>query len=118
MMPDDAVKTYAMDKRCAVVTLSHTPNIDDMALMEALESPAFYVGALGSLATSEKRRQRLASLGLELEAIQRLHAPMGFAIGSHTPAEIAISLLAELTAVKNGIFSSRSEPAASAMACD
>ncbi len=100
-MPDDAVNTYVQDYRSAVMTLSHDPKLDDMALMVALESPAFYVGALGSRHSSAQRRVRLAELGLSPSAIARLHAPLGFSVGSRTPPEIAIAALAELIAVKN-----------------
>lgn len=102
-MPDDVVRALARDARSAVLALTHDPRLDDLALMEALVSPAFYVGALGSRANSARRRTRLASLDLPAAALTRLHAPIGLAIGSRTPAEIAISILAELTAVRHGI---------------
>ena len=101
--PDDAVCALARDARSAVLALTHEPQLDDLALMEALVSPAFYVGALGSHANNAKRRARLASLALPPEAIARLHGPVGLPIGSRTPAEIAVAILAELTAVRNGI---------------
>jgi len=101
--PDDAVHALARDTRSAVIALTHEPKLDDLALMEALVSPAFYVGALGSRANNAKRRARLASLALPPEAIARLHGPVGLPIGSRTPAEIAVAILAELTAVRNGI---------------
>jgi xanthine dehydrogenase accessory factor len=101
--PDDAVCALARDARSAVIALTHEPKLDDLALMEALVSPAFYVGALGSHANNAKRRARLASLALPPEAIARLHGPVGLPIGSRTPAEIAVAILAELTAVRNGI---------------
>lgn len=99
-MPDDVVREQVIDPFNIVVTLTHDPRIDDMALMEALVSPACYVGALGSARTSEKRRQRLPQLGLEAAQIARLHAPVGLDIGSKTPPEIAISILAELTQMR------------------
>ena len=102
--PDDAVRALASDARTAVIALTHDPRLDDLALMEALASPAFYVGALGSQTNSDKRRARLASLDLSAAQLQRLHAPVGLAIGSRTPAEIAVSILAELTAVRNGLM--------------
>lgn len=102
-MPDDVVRALATDARCAVVALTHDPKLDDLALTEALTSNAFYVGAVGSKANNAKRRARLASLGLPAEAVARLHGPVGLAIGSRTPAEIAIAILAELTAVRNGV---------------
>ena len=102
-MPDEVVTALARDARTAVVALTHDPRLDDLALMEALASPAFYVGALGSHANSARRRARLASMNLPAEAVARLHAPVGLAIGSRTPAEIAVSILAELTAVRRGL---------------
>jgi xanthine dehydrogenase accessory factor len=100
-MPDEAVKTFIQDSRSAVVALTHDPKLDDLALLEALPSNAFYVGAMGSQNTSSQRRLRLLSLGIKEEVLTRLHAPVGIPIGSHTPPEIAISILAEMTAVRN-----------------
>ena len=102
-MPDDTVKAMGLDERCAVVALTHDPKLDDLALMEALKSPAFYVGALGSRANNAKRRVRLREFDVTDEEIARLHGPIGLYIGSRTPPEIAISILAEITAVKNGV---------------
>lgn len=102
-MPDDTVIEMRLDERCAVVALTHDPKLDDLALMEALKSPAFYVGALGSRANNAKRRKRLEEFDLTLEQIAHLHGPIGLYIGSRTPPEIAISILAEITAVKNGV---------------
>jgi xanthine dehydrogenase accessory factor len=102
-MPDDTVKAMRLDERCAVVALTHDPKLDDMALMEALKSPAFYVGALGSRANNAKRRERLREVDVTDAEIARLHGPVGLYIGSRTPPEIAISILAEVTAVKNGV---------------
>ena len=101
--PDDVVCALARDVRTAVIALTHEPKLDDLALMEALVSPAFYVGALGSHANNARRRARLADLALPPVAIARLHGPVGLPIGSRTPAEIAVAILAELTAVRNGI---------------
>ena len=101
-MPDDAVRVLA-DERCAVLALTHDPKLDDMALMEALTGPAFYVGALGSHLNNDKRRKRLAGLGVQREDLARLHGPIGLPIGSRTPAEIAIAALADLTAARHGI---------------
>ncbi|SDR92040.1 XdhC family protein [Pseudomonas oryzae] len=101
-MPDDAVLAIAPDERTAIVALTHDPRLDDMALLTALGSRAFYVGALGSRLNSARRRERLASLGLPATDIARLHGPIGLPIGSHTPPEIALSLLAEIVALKNG----------------
>ena len=102
-MPDDTVVQMRLDERCAVVALTHDPKLDDLALMEALKSAAFYVGALGSRANNAKRRKRLEEFELSREQIARLHGPIGLYIGSRTPPEIAISILAEITAIKNGV---------------
>src|SRR5450755_474122 len=102
-MPDDTVIAMRLDERCAVVALTHDPKLDDLALMEALKSPAFYVGALGSRANNAKRRERLLEFDVSPEEIARLHGPIGLYIGSRTPPEIAVSILAEITAVKNGV---------------
>ncbi|MEE4658841.1 MAG: XdhC family protein [Halieaceae bacterium] len=99
-MPDDAVRAYADDPHSIVLTLTHDPRIDDMALMQALEQDLFYVGALGSVRTTEKRIQRLRDLGLTEAQLARLHAPVGLPIGSKTPMEIAIAILAELTQLR------------------
>lgn len=99
-MPDEAVVALARDPRCAVVALTHDPKLDDMALMEALVSDAFYVGALGSAANNSRRRERLASLDVPRASLARLHGPVGLSIGSRTPPEIAIAILAELIAVR------------------
>jgi xanthine dehydrogenase accessory factor len=101
-MPDDAVRSLASDSRSAVVALTHDPRIDDMGLMEALKTEAFYVGALGSTRTSAKRRERLLQLDVSAAELERLHAPVGLPIGSKTPPEIAIAILAEITAVRAG----------------
>lgn len=102
-MPDDAVSALALDPRSAVVALTHDPKLDDMALLEALKSPAFYVGALGSKSNNAKRRERLLQyFDLSPEEVERLHGPVGLPIGSRTPPEIAVSILAEMTACKNG----------------
>lgn len=96
-MPDDVVRDYAGDRHSVVITLTHDPRIDDMALMQALVTDAWYVGALGSVRTTQKRLQRLRQLDLSAEQIARLHAPVGLAIGSKTPLEIAVAIMAELT---------------------
>lgn len=95
-MPDDFIRAAGVDRHTAVITLTHDPRIDDMALMEALTTDAFYVGALGSPRTSAKRRERLRELDLSDAEIARLHAPVGMPIGSKQPLEIAIAILAEL----------------------
>jgi xanthine dehydrogenase accessory factor len=102
-MPDDTVRAMRLDERCAVVALTHDPKLDDLALMEALKSRAFYVGALGSRANNAKRRERLRDFDVTADEIARLHGPIGLYIGSRTPPEIAVSILAEITAVKNGV---------------
>jgi len=98
--PDDAVLEWAVDAQSAVLALTHDPNLDDMALMEALPSKAFYVGALGSTRNYEKRCIRLAGLDVPAAAIKRLKGPIGLSIGSRTSAEIAISIMAELIQVR------------------
>lgn len=102
-MPDDLVLDLQLDSRSAVLALTHDPKLDDLALMEALKSPAFYVGAIGSRVNNAKRRERLLQFDVTPEQLSRLHGPVGLYIGSKTPAEIAISILAEMTAVKNGV---------------
>ncbi len=101
-MPDDAVLALADDPQSAVVALTHDPKLDDMALMEALGCKAFYVGALGSRRNDARRRERLAQLGVEPDQLRRLRGPVGLPLGGRTPAEIAVSIVAELTAVKCG----------------
>jgi len=102
-MPDDAVSAFMPDARSAVIALTHDPKLDDMALLEALKSAAFYVGAVGSNANNLNRRERLRLFDLSAAEIGRLHGPVGLPIGSRTPPEIAVSILAELTAVRHGI---------------
>ncbi len=99
-LPDDVVRAHGSDEHCAVITLSHDPRVDDMALMEALESAAWYVGALGSVRTTEKRTERLLKLGLNADALARLNAPVGLSIGSKTTMEIAVSIMAQLTQLR------------------
>ena len=101
-MPDDAVREYGNDACCAILALTHDPRIDDMGLMEAFQTSAFYIGAMGSRYTSEKRRERLQLLDVTAADLQRLHAPVGLDTGSKTPAEIAVSILAQLMVVRNG----------------
>lgn len=102
-MPDDLVVEMRLDTRSAVVALTHDPKLDDLALMEALKSEAFYVGAIGSRSNDSKRRERLLEFDVTAAQLEKLHGPIGLYIGSKTPSEIAISILAEMTAVKNGI---------------
>jgi xanthine dehydrogenase accessory factor len=103
-MPDDTVLDMKLDERCAVIALTHDPKLDDLALMEALKTPAFYVGALGSRRNNAARRERLKEFDLTETELARLHGPVGIYIGSRTPPEIAVSILAEVTAVKNGVI--------------
>lgn len=102
-MPDDLVIEMQLDARSAVLALSHDPKLDDLALMEALKSPAFYVGAIGSRINNQRRRERLKEFDLSEQQLARLHGPVGLYIGSKTPPEIAISILAQMTAIKNGV---------------
>ena len=98
--PNEAFSELGLDADTAVVALTHDPKIDDVALVLSLQSPAFYVGALGSRRTQERRRQRLHENGLETSQIEALHGPVGLAIGALSPAEIAVSVLAEVIAVR------------------
>jgi xanthine dehydrogenase accessory factor len=102
-MPDDTVMDMKLDERCAVIALTHDPKLDDLALMEALRTPAFYVGALGSRRNNHARRERLKEFDLTELQLARLHGPVGIYIGSRTPPEIAISILAEVIAAKNHV---------------
>ena len=102
-MPDDLVVALKLDAHSAVVAVTHDPKLDDLALLEALKSPSFYVGALGSRLNSQNRRERLLLFDLSESEINLLHGPVGLRIGSKTPPEIAVSILAEITAVRNGV---------------
>lgn len=103
-MPDDVVRELLPDAHTAIVALTHDPKLDDMALLEALKSSAFYVGALGSRRNQEVRKQRLAEhFDLSAEELSRLHGPVGLALGAKTPAEIAVSIVAEIVQVKNAV---------------
>ena len=95
--PDDALAGENLDARCAVVTLTHDPKLDDPALAAALRSDAFYIGCLGSRRTHAKRLQRLTAAGFDVQSFDRLHGPVGLDIGAGSPAEIATSILAEIT---------------------
>ena len=103
-MPDDVVAGFRADRRSCVIALTHDPKLDDLALMEALRTEAFYVGAIGSRRNNEARHQRMIE-HFELSAadLQRLRGPIGIYIGSKTPPEIAVSIMAEVLAVKNGV---------------
>lgn len=100
-LPDDVVREQFNNPYSGIIALAHDPRVDDMALMEGLKTQAFYIGAMGSDRTSAKRRERLPELGLSQAEIERLHAPIGLQIGSKTPAEIAISIMAEVTAIRH-----------------
>jgi xanthine dehydrogenase accessory factor len=97
--PNEALPALAPDRRTAILTLTHDPKIDDPALAAALRSEAFYIGALGSRRTHARRVERLREAGFDDAAIGRIRGPVGLAIGARTPAEIAISIMAEVTAV-------------------
>ena len=102
LWPDEGLEALALDHRTAVITLTHDPKLDDPALQIALRSPAFYVGSLGSKRTHAKRVARLEEAGFSAEEIARIHAPLGLAIGAKSPAEIALSALAQMTQVLRG----------------
>lgn len=103
-MPDDAVVAFAPDRRSCIVAVSHDPKLDDLALLEALHSPAFYIGAIGSRRNSAARRERMREhFGESAQSLARLHGPVGLYIGSKTPPEIAVSVMAEILAAKNGV---------------
>lgn len=102
-MPDDLVTALQLDPHSAVIAVTHDPKLDDLVLLEALKSPAFYVGALGSRGNTARRKERLALFDLTPAEIDRLHGPIGLDLGSRTPAEIAVSVVAEVVAVRNGV---------------
>jgi len=102
-MPDDVVRELELDGHSALVALTHDPKLDDLALMEALKSAAFYVGAIGSKKNNDARRERLKEFDVSAGEIARLRGPVGLYIGSKTPPEIAVAILAEMTAVRHGV---------------
>jgi xanthine dehydrogenase accessory factor len=102
-MPDDVVRELELDGHSGLVALTHDPKLDDLALMEALKSAAFYVGAIGSKKNNDARRERLREFDLSADEIARLRGPVGLYIGSKTPPEIAVAILAEMTAVRHGV---------------
>jgi xanthine dehydrogenase accessory factor len=103
-MPDDVVTAFKPDRRSCVVALTHDPKLDDLALLEALKTDAFYVGAIGSRRNNEARHQRMIEhFGETPQSLARLRGPIGIYIGSKTPPEIAVSVMAEILAVKNGV---------------
>lgn len=103
-MPDDVVTAFRLDTRSCVIALTHDPKLDDLALLEALGTDAFYVGAIGSRRNNEARRQRMIEhFGQTAESLAHLRGPIGIYIGSKTPPEIAVSVMAEVLAAKNGV---------------
>jgi xanthine dehydrogenase accessory factor len=98
--PDEALERLRPDRRTAVVTLTHDPKLDDAALAVALRSPCFYVGSLGSTRTHAARLKRLTAQGFDQVALGRIHGPVGIDIGALSPAEIAVSILAEIVRVR------------------
>ena len=109
-MPDDLIQQLQLDAHSAVVAVTHDPKLDDLAIIDALQSDAFYVGALGSRGNTAKRKERLAMFDLADEQIDRLHGPIGLDIGSRTPAEIAVAIVAEMVAVRNGVPLKQKKP--------
>ena len=103
-MPDDLVQVFKPDRRSCVIALTHDPKLDDLALLAALETEAFYIGAIGSRRNNTLRQQRMIDHFEQTEAsLAKLRGPIGIYIGSKTPAEIAVSIMAEVLAVKNGV---------------
>jgi xanthine dehydrogenase accessory factor len=103
-MPDDLVNSFHPDRRSCVIALTHDPKLDDLALLAALETDAFYIGAIGSRRNNILRQQRMIEhFDQTEESLARLRGPIGIYIGSKTPAEIAVSIMAEVLAVKNGV---------------
>jgi xanthine dehydrogenase accessory factor len=101
--PDEALTTIGLTSETSVVVVTHDPKLDDPALLVALSSPARYVGALGSRKTHGQRVARLQAQGLSQELLDRLHAPIGLNLGGRSPAEIALSIIAQIVAVRNGV---------------
>ncbi len=123
-MPDDELLNFRPDTRTAIVMLTHDPKLDDLALIDALPSAAFYVGALGSLRNQAARRERLMThFNVSEDHFARLHGPVGLNIGSRTPPEIAVSIMAQIIAKKNALtpstvnISSGTEPVSRSSAC-
>ena len=102
-MPDDLVIAMNLDANSALVAVTHDPKLDDLALMEALKTPAFYVGALGSRRNNDGRRQRLLAFDVSLAEVDKLRGPVGLNLGAKTPPEIAMSIVAEMTAMRRGV---------------
>jgi xanthine dehydrogenase accessory factor len=108
--PDEGLRQIGLDSSTAVAVLTHDPKLDDPALQAALTSEAFYVGALGSRSTQEKRRKRLLAAGLTEAQLARLHAPIGLDLGGRSPEEIALAVLAQIVAARNGRQARREPP--------
>ena len=106
--PDDVIRDRANDAQTAIIALTHDPRIDDMGLLEAFETEAYYIGAMGSSRTSASRRERLLALDVSEKSLARLHAPIGVPIGSKTPPEIAVSILAEVIAERSALAKAKS----------
>lgn len=102
-MPDDLAEVMDLDANAAVVAATHDPALDDLGLLKALKSPAFYVGALGSRLNNERRRKRLLALDLSEPEVAALHGPVGLNLGGISPSEIALSIVAEMTASRRGV---------------
>ena len=103
LMPDDLVIAMNLDANSALVAVTHDPKLDDLALMEALKTPAFYVGAVGSRRNNDARRVRLREFDVSEAEARKLHGPVGLNLGGQTPPEIALSIMAEMTAVRRGV---------------
>ena len=103
LMPDDLVIAMNLDANSALVAVTHDPKLDDLALMEALKTPAFYIGALGSRRNNDGRRHRLRDFDVSQTEVEKLHGPVGLNLGARTPPEIAMSIVAEMTAVRRGV---------------
>ena len=116
-MPDDLVLELQLDPHSAVVAVTHDPKLDDLVLLEALKSPAFYIGALGSRGNTAKRKQRLLEFDLSPQEIERLHGPIGLDLGAKTPAEIAVSIMAEIIAVRSGVALTQKKEGSSMPSC-
>ncbi|NOR82680.1 MAG: xanthine dehydrogenase, partial [Ardenticatenales bacterium] len=100
--PQEAMAQLGIDGRSAIAILTHDPKIDDPALAAALNTGAFYVGAIGSRSTHAQRLERLERLGMTAEQLERVHSPIGLDVGGRSPEEMALSILAEVIAVRNG----------------
>ena len=103
LMPDDLVIAMNLDANSALVAVTHDPKLDDLALMEALKTPAFYVGALGSRRNNDARRNRLREFDVSAAEVLALRGPVGLNLGGPTPPEIALAIVAEMTAVRRGV---------------